>query len=164
VAFERRFTAQLPFGACVGVALPEAAPDEAAWPSDLHAAERAFARGLSGARRAAWLGGRVALRAALEAAGLPPGEALLGTPRGGPLLPAGAAGSISHKADLAVAVASPAGQPARTLGIDLEQLRPLRVDVAARVLTPRERVGLPPPGLERDAHVLRVFCAKEAVY
>jgi enterobactin synthetase component D / holo-[acyl-carrier protein] synthase len=164
VAFEQRFAASLPFGACVGVSLPEKADDEAGWPATLHPDERAVARSLGEARRASWIGGRVALRAALETAGLPAADALLATARGGPRLPAGAAGSISHKGDLVVAMAAPAGQPAATLGVDLEQLRPLRADLAARVLTPGEREGLPPPGPDREAHLLRVFCAKEAVY
>jgi enterobactin synthetase component D len=164
VAFERRFAVALPFGVIIGVALPAAAPPDAEWPPGLHPAERAFARGLAEARRASWIGGRAALRAALDATGLPLDGALLATARGGPRLPAGAAGSISHKRDLAFAIAAPAGEPAATLGIDLEQLRPLRADLAARVLTPREQADLPPVGPPRDVHVLRVFCAKEAVY
>ncbi|MFL5304630.1 MAG: 4'-phosphopantetheinyl transferase [Polyangia bacterium] len=162
--FERRFTARLPFGVCVGVALPDAVPAESDWPALLHPDERDFARGLAEPRRASWIGGRVALRAALDAAGLSSREPLLATARGGPRLPAGATGSISHKSDLAVAIAAPVGQPPATVGIDLEQLRPLRVDVSARVLTPGERDGLPLPGPQRDAHILRLFCAKEAVY
>lgn len=162
--FERRFTTRLPFGVCVGVALPDVVPADFDWPALLHPDERAFARALSEPRRAAWIGGRVALRTALDAAGLSSQEPLLATERGGPRLPAGAAGSISHKADLAVAIAAPSGAPPATVGIDLEQLRPLRVDVSARVLTPHEREALPPPGPQRDAQILRLFCAKEAVY
>lgn len=162
--FERRFAATLPFGTVVGVALPATAPAEADWPAALHAGERVFARGLPEARRASWIGGRVALRAALDMAGLPARGAILATDRGAPRLPDGSTASISHKADLAVAIAAPAGTPPVTLGIDLEQVRALRADISARVLTDAERAALAPPGPARDAQVLRLFSAKEAIY
>jgi len=164
VPFERRFAVTRPFGACAGVALPSTAPVEAAWPASLHPDERAFARALPEARRASWIGGRAALRAALETAGLAVNDPILATARGAPRLRAGLTGSISHKADLAVAIAAPAGTPPVTLGIDLEQLRALRADISTRVLTEAERAALPPPGLARDAQVLRLFGAKEAIY
>lgn len=162
--FERRFAVTLPFGAVAGVALPAAAPLEADWPEALHEDERAFARGLADGRRASWLGGRMALRAALETAGLAVRGPILATDRGGPRLPAGVSGSISHKADLAVAIAAPAGSPPVNLGIDLEQPRPLRADISARVLTEAERAALPPAGPARAAWILRAFSAKEAIY
>jgi 4'-phosphopantetheinyl transferase EntD len=161
VAFPQRFAVTLPFGACAGVALPDAAPPEAQWPAALHAGERAFAAGLPEARRASWIGGRLALRAALEAAGLSAGDAILATDRGAPRLPEGVTGSISHKADLAVAVA---GRPPASVGVDLERIRPLRADISTRVLTPRERAALPAAGVQRDGQVLRAFSAKEAIY
>jgi hypothetical protein len=68
VAFERRFVLDVPFGICVGVSLP---PDGAfELPEALHPVEAAFARALPEARRAGWVGGRVALRAALAAVGV----------------------------------------------------------------------------------------------
>ncbi|MES1208662.1 MAG: 4'-phosphopantetheinyl transferase superfamily protein [Pseudomonadota bacterium] len=164
MAFERRFTARLPFGTCVGVALSDAAPPEADWPAALHPDERAFARGLSDARRASWIGGRVALRAALDDAGLPADAPILATAQGAPDLPAGSLGSISHKPGLAVAVAAADGGSPLTLGVDLELVRPLRADLSARILTDGERAALPPPGPARDAHLLRVFSAKEAIF
>lgn len=164
MAFERRFDATLPFGTCLGVALPGAPPPESEWPATLNDHEREFARGLAEGRRSSWIGGRTALREALQAQGLSAPEAILSTARGAPRLPPGAAGSISHKACLAVALAAPAGTPAATIGIDLEELRPLRVDVAGRVLTAAERAGLPASGPDRDAHLLRLFAAKEAIY
>ncbi len=163
MAFARRFTARLPFGTCVGVALPPSAPPEAEWPAALHPEERAFARGLPDERRASWLGGRAALRAALEAAALPASAPILATAQGAPRLPPGSLGSISHKTGLAVALAA-AGAPAVTLGVDLELLRPLRADLSGRILTDAERAALPPPGPARDAHLLRVFSAKEAIF
>ena len=146
------------------MALPQSAPPEADWPAALHAEERAFARGLTDARRASWIGGRVALRGALEAAGLPAGAPILATADGAPQLPSGSLGSISHKTGLAVAIAAAAVDPAFTLGIDLELVRPLRADLSGRILTDGERAALPSPGPARDAHLLRVFSAKEAIF
>ena len=63
VSFERRFLLELPFGSCAGVSLPAG---EFELPAALHPEEAAFALTLPEARRAGWVGGRVALRAALE--------------------------------------------------------------------------------------------------
>jgi enterobactin synthetase component D len=110
-----------------------------------------------------WVGGRVALRTALADLGLS-AAALLVTPRGGPTLPAGVAGSIAHKRTLAVALAAVAPEDV-TLGVDVELERAPRVDISERVLTPAERRrvdALAAPA--RDAAVLRAFAAKEAIY
>jgi enterobactin synthetase component D len=161
VAFERRFVLDLPLGICVGVSLPTG---ELALPAALHPEEAAFARTLPEARRAGWVGGRVALRAALDRAQIEAPDPILATPRGAPLLPPGAIGSLSHKRAIAVAVAAPATTPAATLGIDVEEIRPLRSDIATRVLTSEERAALPAEGPARDAAVLLRFSAKEAIY
>lgn len=125
--------------------------------------ERALLAGLGAARQPSWAAGRAALRAALEDAGFAP-RALLYTPRGGPRVPPGATGSISHKRDLAAGLAAPS-HDGFSVGIDLEADAPLRVDVAGRVLTGEEAAAL--AGLPEDARrretVLR-FCAKEALY
>jgi enterobactin synthetase component D len=173
VAFEHLFVRELPFGTCVGIALPAIdragrASDEAdpfELPSVLHAEEVAFARGLSPIRRVGWVGGRVALRAALAAVGVDAAAPILATPRGAPQLPPGAVGSVSHKSDLAVALAArAAGASAATLGIDVEMPRSLKQDIARHVLTSDERVALPAGGPARDAQVLLLFSAKEAIY
>src|SRR5262249_34326541 len=52
--FLRRFLAELPFGTCVGVALPEGPAFEL--PAALHPGEAAFARAVPEATRAAWVG------------------------------------------------------------------------------------------------------------
>jgi 4'-phosphopantetheinyl transferase EntD len=161
VAFERRFVLELPFGVCVGVSLPDGRFE---LPGELHPEEAAFARTLPEARRAGWVGGRVALRAALAAADLAAPAPILASPRGAPLLPPGAIGSVSHKRAIAVALAAREPSPRATIGIDVEELRPLRVDVAGRVLTPEERAALPADGVARDAAVLLAFSAKEAIY
>jgi enterobactin synthetase component D len=162
VAFERRFLRELPFGFCVGVSLPADGAFEL--PEDLHPMEAAFARALPEARRAGWVGGRVALRAALAAVGVGAPDAMLSTPRGAPILPPGAVGSVSHKRAIAVALAARAPTSRATVGVDVEELRPLRTDISRRVLTPDERARLPPDGPARDAAVLLAFSAKEAIY
>ena len=162
MAFERRFLLDLPFGRCVGVSLPEDGAFEL--PAGLHPVETAFARALPEARRVGWVGGRVALRAALAAVGLEASEPMLSTPRGAPLLPPGAVGSVSHKRTIAVALCAREAAPRATIGIDVEDLRPLRTDIAPRVLTSDELAVIPPSGPARDAAVLLRFSAKEAIY
>lgn len=162
MAFERRFALELPFGICVGVSLPADGAFEL--PEMLHPGERAFGRALPEARRAGWVGGRIALRAALAAVGVEAPEPMLSSPRGAPLLPSGTVGSVSHKRQIAVALCARAADPRATVGIDVEALRPLRADIAPRVLTPDELGGIPAGGPERDAAVLLRFSAKEAIY
>jgi 4'-phosphopantetheinyl transferase EntD len=162
VAFERRFLLDLPFGTCVGVSLPEGGAFDL--PAELHPVETAFARALPEARRAGWVGGRVALRAALAAVAVEASEPILSTPRGAPLLPPGAVGSVSHKRTIAVALCAREADPRATIGIDVEDLRPLRTDIASRVLTSDELAVIPASGVERDAAVLLRFSAKEAIY
>jgi phosphopantetheine--protein transferase-like protein len=81
-------------------------------------------------------------------------------------MPAGFVGSVSHKRELAVAIVARAeATPRRTVGIDLEIPRPLRGDIATRVLTPDERAELADrTPAARDAEVLFRFAAKEAIY
>jgi phosphopantetheine--protein transferase-like protein len=166
VAFEYQFARELPFGTCVGISLPAIDSDADAFdlPQVLHADEAAFARALSPARRAGWVGGRVALRAALVALGVEVAAPILATARGAPLLPPGVVGSVSHKSDLAVALAARTTIAAATLGIDVEGVRSFKYDIARHVLTADERAALPPDGPARDAEVLRLFSAKEAIY
>ena len=140
----------------------------------LHHGEAALAMTLPTGRRAAFVAGRVALRAAIHA--VAPGSEdvplllarpLLRTTRGAPTLPHGVLGSISHKRThaLAVALAGDRGH----IGIDLED-RPhvsdsARPSIASRVLTAREQDAIASlnPFAHRDATVLR-FALKEAIY
>jgi phosphopantetheine--protein transferase-like protein len=165
VSFAVRFQRELPAGICVGVSLPEG--DGFALPPALHPDEAAFVHASPTARRVTFIGGRVALRAALAALGAgPPASPILSTPRGAPALPSGYVGSISHKHEVAVAIAA-RGEPTprTTVGIDVEIPRPLRVDIAPRVLTPGERAALASlDPAARDAEVLFRFAAKEAIY
>jgi len=127
--------------------------------------ERAHAQGFEASRRATWVGGRVALRAALGELGVT-AAAILTTPRGAPVLPAGVAASVAHKRSIAVALAAPAPDDV-TLGIDVELERAPRFDISARVLSEAERRGLGLDALapaERTRAILTAFAAKEAIY
>jgi phosphopantetheine--protein transferase-like protein len=162
VAPPAAFRLDLPHGRCVGVAIPAAltpALREALAPEEIDHLDR-----LPPARQAAFAAGRAALRAALADLGLPGGP-ILPDDRGAPRLPPGALGSISHKRALAVALAAPAVADGTSLGIDLEEDRPTRVDIAPRVLTPDERDALAAlAGDERARQVLARFSLKEAFY
>ncbi len=156
-----------PFGALAVVSLPDGHDDPP--PAALHPEETAYAQTLAAARRPTWIGGRVALRVALASLGAELVLPVLATERGAPRLPPGFVGSISHKPGLAVALAAPADEARRTLGVDLELLRPLRTDIARRVLTAEELAALETAlagetGAARDREVLRRFAAKEAIY
>jgi phosphopantetheine--protein transferase-like protein len=164
VPFPITFARDLPFGRCVAVALPgEGVRDEDL--AGLHPDEAAYARALVAARRRTWVGGRLALRAALRdlGGGAEP-AAILATARGAPALGPGLVGSVSHKEAVAVALAARA-PTALTLGIDVEVPRAPRTDIAPRVLTPDERRRL--DGLDAAAagrELLVAFSAKEAIY
>jgi 4'-phosphopantetheinyl transferase EntD len=162
-----------PFGTCAVLRVDDDAPAAAALPAIdaglalglLHPDERAAAAGLGRARRRDWSAGRLALRAALVRldADLAEHGPIGADDRGAPRLPAGYAGSISHKRGLAVALA--AADEGWALGIDVELDAPPRVDVSGRVLTEGERaIVLALAEAERGrAQVLR-FAIKEAVY
>jgi enterobactin synthetase component D len=154
------FRLELPHGRCVGVAIPPEWPLEALAP--LLPEEQAAAQLLAPARRSTYLAGRLALRAALADLGVTAGP-LLATDRGAPLVPPGARGSISHKRTLAVGLAALGDEG--QLGVDLEEIRPARVDIARRVLTDGEQATL--PGLAAEARAARVLLhlsLKEAIY
>lgn len=160
------FARTVAFGRLVGVALPGAddVADDEALAAELPPEERAHARTLFPARRVTWVGGRVALRAALDDLEVVASAAILSTPRGAPVLPAGIAGSIAHKRTLAVALAARTSDDV-TLGVDVEIERAPRVDISVRVLTASERrhvEALAAPA--RDREVLALFAAKEAIY
>jgi phosphopantetheine--protein transferase-like protein len=80
-----------------------------------------------------------------------------------PLLPPGFVGSVSHKQRIAVALA--ALDEGAHVGIDVEDLGPLRQDISPRILTPAERVAVDalPPAARWDAVKIR-FSIKESVY
>jgi 4'-phosphopantetheinyl transferase EntD len=137
---------ETPHGRCAIVELADDALDGAL--AQLPELERARAGELSPVRRREFITGRTALHALIGDAAIAVGD------RGGPLA-AGWTCSISHKGARAVALAAPAGDG--FVGVDLEHVRPPRVDIAARILTPREPRAT-------GAALLRVFAIKEAIY
>jgi enterobactin synthetase component D len=167
VSFAVLFRRELAAGTCVGVSLPQS--DGFALPPGVHPDEAALVHASAPARRATFVGGRVAMRAAIAALGAgadETGRPILPTPRGAPAVPPGFVASVSHKREIAVAIAARAElTPRTTIGIDVEIPRSLRTDIAPRVLTLAERseiAGLDPRA--RDAEVLFRFAAKEAIY
>lgn len=130
----------------------------------LHPAERTLADSLTPLRRRDWLGGRIALRAALAATGLADDAPLLPDDRGAPRVPPLALASLSHKAGWAAAVAAQRCR-GRSLGLDLERAAASRVDLSPRVCTARELTELAGlPEHERSLAVTLRFSVKEAVY
>jgi enterobactin synthetase component D len=154
----------LAHGLAVAVSLPESAeeiPEEAL--ARLHPEERAWALTQAPRRRMTWVGGRLALRQALELLGVTAGP-IFATERGAPLLPAGVAGSVTHKAG-ARAVALVQVDPHWRLGVDLELLAPARPGIARKVLTEAEQERL--SSLPQDRYwreVITRFSMKEAIY
>jgi enterobactin synthetase component D len=156
------FDLELVHGRCLGVRLPEDAAGIEALAGLLLPDERAFAAGFGPARRRTWIGGRAAMRLALERIAAP-APAVFGDDRDAPLLPAGIAGSITHKQRVAAALVS--RQERARVGVDIELDEPLRFDVSRRVLAQdeiAEVTALPEP--ERTREVRLRFSAKEALY
>ena len=120
----------------------------------LPAAERAHAQSLGEVRRRDLIAGRTALHLALEDFS----HAILADDRGAPMLPAGLSGSVSHKGRFAAAIVGAAD--GGFVGVDLEHAAPPRLDIASRILTPREQALLP----DRGRAVTLRFAIKEAIY
>jgi len=156
------FVVPLPHGVVAGVHLPDAPePVPELILTRLLEPERRYAEALRGYRQVQFAGGRLAVALALAELGsrrVP----ITSDEHGAPLFPHGVRGSISHKNDLAVALAA---RGELMLGLDLEDTDRERPGVAERVLTPGEldaNLALPPERRWVDA-VLR-FSVKEAVY
>lgn len=162
VTLQVAFDMKLAHGRCVGVTIPGDEELESLATSVLKPEERAHGASWAPARRRTWIGGRAALRTALQRAGLD-APAVLQDERGAPELPAGLSGSVSHKEHLAVALV--AREPVARVGVDVEILRPTRVDIARKVLTASEVAEVDALGAaDRATQVLLRFSAKEAIY
>lgn len=155
---------QTPFGVCYGVTIPSVVSlDDAAF-ADLAPEEVAYARSCPSPRAGSFVAGRLALRKALSAAGLPAPGPILPRADGSPDVPVGIWASVSHKRDLAVAIASRALDEGG-LGIDLESLQAGNIDIARRVLRPDELASLQHlPDVQRQRQVRLAFSVKEAIY
>ncbi|MBA3541646.1 MAG: 4'-phosphopantetheinyl transferase superfamily protein [Deltaproteobacteria bacterium] len=152
-----------PHGRAVLVELDDAALADAY--AALDPSDRAQADALPEVRRRELISGRRALLDALEdALGGPVAIPLPKDDRGAPVTPAGWLGSISHKAGHAVALVAPADATGARVGVDLERTDRTRVDIARRILTPRELAALPTAASERFRAVLLRFSIKEAIY
>ncbi|NUO49965.1 MAG: 4'-phosphopantetheinyl transferase superfamily protein [Polyangiaceae bacterium] len=125
--------------------------------------ERSLSEKMAPRRVATFAGGRLAMRRALAGLGIVAGP-IGSTSRGAPMLPEPVVGSLSHKEDVAVALAAlRAGT--ENIGVDLEVEEPLRVDISRRVCRPEEIEELGRLGdIERDARVRVTFAVKEAIY
>jgi enterobactin synthetase component D len=116
-------------------------------------------------RRRTFVAGRIALRSALARRGLPAAQAIGSDERGAPQF-VGARVSISHKDDVAVGLVV-ADSDAQHVGIDVEDLSALKVDIAPKVLTTEELEVLGRAvrrGARRDTLVRTAFSMKEAIY
>jgi 4'-phosphopantetheinyl transferase EntD len=160
VDFAIAFQTTLPHGLCVGVTLPGSGAAGAV--VGLDPAEQRHAATLRQHRRTTWIAGRLAMRAALAGLGVDP-AAIMADERGAPALPHGVVGSISHKRDLAVALA--AMDTGWTVGVDIEPCAPSAYDIGRRVLTGDERAELAHlDEAERGLGVMLRFSLKEAIY
>lgn len=152
-----------PHGVLAAIHIPDApdpVPDDVL--SRLPAAEAELARTLRGYRQVQFVGGRMALRRACEALGVRPAP-ILSTGRGAPALPAGIAGSVSHKRTLAIGMVASAADG--TLGVDLEEYGPPRPSIARHVLTPEELAEVEAlPEAQRWTSILLRFSIKESIY
>jgi enterobactin synthetase component D len=140
-------------------AVPAPVPEEVF--AALHPAERDVAGAHRAYRQVQYVGGRLAVGLALHRLGLTP-HPVLNDPHGAPTLPAGVVGSISHKRELAVAIAR---RGEGGLGVDLEDTARRRADIEAEVLCGDESAAL--AGLDEDERWLQMitrFSLKEALY
>lgn len=152
-----------PHGVLAAVRLPSE-PDPVPEPvlARLHAPEADLARTFRKFRQVQFVGGRLAMAEVLRLLEVGP-AAVLPDARGTPVLPAGWTGSVSHKRDLAVAMAARSDHG--TLGVDLEDYGPSRLGIAERILRDEEleRIRALPPDRQWIALLLR-FSIKESVY
>jgi 4'-phosphopantetheinyl transferase EntD len=158
------FAISSPHGCVVGVRLSERGVEHAHEHAELHPAESARAAELRGARKTSFVAGRLALARALAAVGAP--RIPVGSDdRGAPILPAGFVGSISHKAELGVAMAAHLSDDGARVGVDVETIHDLREGVARLVLVEEERARIDQlPEDQRSRAVLASFSIKESIY
>jgi 4'-phosphopantetheinyl transferase EntD len=134
---------------------------EILWPQ-LHERERELASSWAPARRLTFAAGRRALRTALEALGVTTSGPILPNDRGAPQLPQGALASISHKGDVACALARIGGE--RTIGVDVENIQVLHRGTERLILTDRERAELPDELEQRAQRIVVQLSLKESIY
>ncbi|CAM9518792.1 unnamed protein product, partial [Chrysoparadoxa australica] len=175
--FSTAFDLQLPEGRCVGVYLPRG---RALTPGALEATRRLllpeeldYCLGLPEVEKTSFLGGRIAMRAALGSNGSCVGP-IVRDVGGGPCLPCEVSGSISHKRGVAVALVQ--HECDGHIGVDIDEPgKRRRPDLHRRILTSSEQQWLEDANraplttasgqaLSRDDEVLLRFSLKEALY
>lgn len=161
------FVERAPFGVLVGVRVESGARAELL--ARVHPDEAALAATWGDLRVRTFVAGRTALRAALRALAVDDADApVLRTARGAPLVSERVRASVTHKEEIAVALACRAdltGAGAFHVGVDVEVPPGPKDDVSRHVLTPREVAEL--DALSPDARrreVLLRFSLKEALY
>jgi enterobactin synthetase component D len=137
----------------------------------IHDGERALTEKWGELRVRTFAAGRVALRAALGEVGVHIEGPILRDARGAPLLPAGVLASVSHKDELAVAMAQLDDGNGARVGVDVELIDEAnarsskRIDVTKHVLTEREIAELAHlDERARRIEMLTRFSLKEALY
>lgn len=154
-----RFDFQVPRFA----ALVEVGPEDGT-PPKLDPAEEALIHPRSTATRAGdFRRGRCAAHEALRRIGRDDGPILRGSHRE-PLWPAGVVGAVTHAAGRAIAVVA-TEQDAGGVGVDIEVRSRVFPELARQVAHGNERTRLEAlPARAREAAVLELFAAKEAIY
>lgn len=139
--------------------------------TSLHDDERALTEKWGELRVRTFAAGRLALHAALREVGVDMRGPILRDARGAPVLPAGVLASVSHKDELAVAIAQLDDGVGGRVGVDVELLDAAnersakRVDVTKHILTPREIEEVAQLDDEsRRVETLARFSLKEALY
>jgi enterobactin synthetase component D len=113
-------------------------------------------------RRAEWIGGRLAAKVGASALGVDVGP-LLSDAYGAPLAPNPITLSISHKANLAIALV--ARRSHGDVGVDLEHIGHDRSHIAPKILLPIELQEIDQLAADRKwTAVLTRFALKEATY
>ncbi len=149
----RGLGAAWPEGVAVAVVDPEAASEP------LFAIEEAAVSRAVAGRRAEFMAGRQAARAALKALGHPPVAIPMAEDRA-PVWPDGVVGSLSHCRAACIAVVAKADRIA-SLGVDIEPFDPLPEDIVHEIGREDEIAGIGP---DRRLAARQLFSAKEAAY
>lgn len=149
-----------PYGVLVCAVTPEPIPPTIL--DALHATERRYAASLYPHRRREWIAGRYCLAEALKRIAAPR-TPLLTTRSGAPDVPAGFAGSISHKGPFTVAIAT---DRHRFIGLDVEHAEPHDTGLISKVLNTAERSVVNDQSCPDSParFVAFHFAVKEAVY
>jgi len=161
--FDIAFQHATPHGVLTAVHLPDA-PDPVPERilARLPAEEAEYARSLRAYRQVSFVGGRLALRTACVQLGDEP-PPILPDDLGAPRLPEPFSGSISHKRTLAVGMVGQARNG--TLGVDLEEYAPQRLNIATAILTDAEIETIEQlPENRRWIALLTRFSIKESIY